>query len=168
MDKIIASIRKALSDKNHHAALFVALTLPDICAALEHGSATGARYAAWFETNLPDYKGFLSGRDCYALRCSLLHQGKDDISEQRIREVLEHYVFLESGAHCNLFADISINGEDLSFLQLNAAAFCEDLCRAAETWISSVSSNTDIRNRLKSTIKIHKPGYIYKGIIRFN
>ena len=168
MEKIIESVRTALSTKNNYAALIVALTLPDICVALEHSSTTGRGYATWFNVNLHQYQGFLSGEDCYALRCALLHQGKDDISEQKMRQVLEHYVFLTSGAHCNLFKDLTINGKTVSFLQLNVCIFCEYLCQSAEAWIKSVSGNADIRSRLRSTIEIHEPGYTYKGIIQFS
>lgn len=167
MQKIINSVYKALDNQNWHAALFVSLTLPDICAALEYEKTSGKGYSKWVEENLTQYKGFLSGNDCYALRCALLHQGKDDVSDQKKQEVLEHYVFLTKGAHCNLFKDCVFNGEKKSFLQLNVQIFCKDVCKAVEVWLNSMSANSAVQDRLKNTIKIHKPGYTYKGVIRF-
>lgn len=167
MQNIVDSVYSALKNEDWYAALFVSLTLPDICSALEHGNTSGEKYADWFEQNLSQYKGFLSGNDCYALRCSLLHSGKDDISDQRKQEVLEHYVFLTKGSHCNLFKDCVFNGEKKSFLQLNTQIFCKDICKAVEDWLVSSSANSAIQARLKDTIEIHEPGYTYKGVIKF-
>lgn len=48
---------------------------------------------------------FLNGGDCYALRCAVLHEGSDDIVEQRAREALERFEFYEPAPglrmHCN-------------------------------------------------------------------
>ncbi len=167
MKNIIEAINNSLKNENWYAALFVSLTLPDICAALEHAKTSGDKYAKWFDQNLSKYKNFLSGNDCYALRCALLHQGKDDISDQNQQEVLEHYVFLTKGAHCSLFKDCVFNGEKKSFLQLNVQTFCNDICTAVENWLNSNSKNSAIQNRLNKTIEIHEPGYTYKGVIKF-
>ncbi|OGK44080.1 hypothetical protein A2957_01300 [Candidatus Roizmanbacteria bacterium RIFCSPLOWO2_01_FULL_38_11] len=75
MRRIIDSVYNAIENENWYAALFVSLSFPDICAALESGETSGKKYADWFEKNLSQYKGFLSGNDCYALRCALLHLG---------------------------------------------------------------------------------------------
>lgn len=167
MNNIVKSVCQSIENKNWYAALFVALTLPDICVALEQGKTSGNKYAEWFEDNLLQYKRFLSGNDCYALRCALLHQGKDNISDQRMQEILEHYVFLTEGSHCNLVKDCVFNGVKKSFLQLNVQKFCKDICVAVEAWLSSVSDNSDIQRRLKDTMEIHEPGYSYMGIIKF-
>lgn len=167
MDNILKSIRNALQEENWYAALFVTLTLPDICVALESNKSCGEKYSQWFESHLTEYQGFLSGNDCYALRCSLLHQGKDDISDQRLRDALEHYVFLTKGPHCNLWKDSEINGVKTSFLQLNVGKFCEDMCLAVEKWLIKDSNNSDIQKRLKDTLEIHEPGYVHLGVIKF-
>lgn len=156
----------AIEQENFYAALITALTIPDICVALEHGNTTGKEYAKWFDSNL-DYKNFLSGNDCYALRCSVLHQGTDDITEQRMREVLEHYIFLTKGSHRILFKNCIFNGVNKSFLQLNVTTFCIDICTAAEVWIKNNTNNSSIQNRLQQTLEIHEPGYTYMGTVRF-
>jgi len=167
MQAIVDSVYKALENENWYAALFVSLTLPDICVSLEQGKTTGEKYANWIEENLSQYRGFLSGNDCYALRCALLHSGKDDISDQKKREVLEQYVFLTDGAHCNLFKDCFFDGEKKTFLQLNVQRFCMDMCSAVEKWLALVSTSTEICKRIKDTIEVHKPGYSYKGFVKF-
>lgn len=167
MDKILNSINNSLYQKNWYAALFMSLTLPDICSSLEFGKGDGNRYSQWFENNLKQYAGFLSGDDCYALRCALLHQGKDDISDQIKRDVLEHYVFLTSGAHRNLFKGNDFNGVKKSFLQLNVGTFCKDMVSSVENWLTEVNGNSDIQYRLINTIGIHEPGYTHLGMVKF-
>ncbi len=168
MQNLIDSIRDAVQSRNFYAALFVALAIPDICAALEHGKTSGKKYAAWWEKYMASYKGFVSGNDGYALRCSVLHQGTSDITEQRKREVLEHFVFMTKGAHCNLFQNCIFNGEEKSFLQLNAAMFCEDFCVAAEGWLSDMSSNKEVMERVRLGLEIHDPGHVHLGLIKFS
>ena len=167
MQSILSAIRHALKQKNWHAALFISMTLPDICCALEFGSSDGQKYAQWFDNNLPTYNGFLSGNDCYALRCSLLHEGKDDITEQKRREVLDHVLFLTCTSHLNVFKDCIIDGVAESFVQLNVGSFCEDFCLTTENWLKAHLENRAIQGRLDNTIRIHGPGYIYKRAIKF-
>jgi len=90
MENIINSARESIKTGNYYGALFIALTLPDICSALGNGTTNGDLYAKWFEDNLLQYKRFCSGNDCYALRCALLHQGKDNITEQKKRDYVGH------------------------------------------------------------------------------
>jgi hypothetical protein len=167
MQNIINSIREAIKNRNWYAALIVSLTLPDICVTLTDGKTNGDKYAEWFENNLSQYNGYLSGNDCFALRCSLLHQGKDDISDQRKRKVLEHYVFLTSGSHCNLIRDCFFNGIKKSFLQLNVGNFCGDICNAAQVYLDKIASDPSAVKRIRETIEIHEPGYTYMGVIKF-
>lgn len=95
MEKILQSIEYALQNENWYAAITVALIIPDICGKFEDSKKSSSkRYPEWFEKHLSQkYKGYLSGNDCYALRCSFLHEGSDEITHQRVREVLDYFVF---------------------------------------------------------------------------
>ncbi len=77
MERIIKSIEKSVENKNWYSALVLALTLPDICGKFEDkGKSSSKRYSEWFDKYLgEEYDGYLSGNDCYALRCSFLHEG---------------------------------------------------------------------------------------------
>jgi len=173
MDNFINAINKAIKGKNWHGALFIALTLPDICGKVEFPRlSSGKRYIDWFDEYMGNkYKTesvvFLSGEDCYALRCALLHEGTDDITQQRSRKILEQFVFMTDGPHCNLSQDNYVNGKKVeTFLQLRVDKFCKDVCDSVEVWLKKVSKNTVIAKRLKNTIEIHEPGFV-KGGIKF-
>jgi len=102
---------------------------------------------------------FLSGEDCYALRCSLLHEGADVISHQRCRKVLDSFLFLTTNSHCNY---CNVNGH--TFLQLDVNRFCKDICDSVEVWLSDIAGDKNIQKRLSDTITIHTSGVTKYGI----
>ncbi|MEW2608898.1 hypothetical protein AB0937_01525 [Streptomyces sp. NPDC047880] len=147
MEGFFDGLERSIEKSNWHAALVMALTLPDICAktvAPTGGSAR--RYAAWFDEHLkPKYTFgvspgmephvFLSGKDCYALRCALLHEGSVDITEQRAREALERFRFCIPGErniqlHCNKVDNTLI---------LMVDTFATDVLAAARSWWVSLT-----------------------------
>src|SRR5262245_48997499 len=154
MQHLLGSVRSAVREKNWYAALSVALALPDICAKLEDPSQNGSqkRYVAWFDRNLGDrYQRlvggephtFLTGEDCYALRCAYLHQGDFEIAGQRARAVLDSFVFVSTSpgtvVHLN---------QASTRLQLQVDIFCEEICAAVEAWMSGVGGTPDVRTRV--------------------
>ena len=55
MDHITNSIKACVDERNWHAALALALTVPDICGQIEYPEwagpgHTGKRYPKWFDT----------------------------------------------------------------------------------------------------------------------
>ena len=98
MENRIQEARNCLNNGLYEAALALALTLPDICGQVEYPSITkvGERYTEWFD-NFVDptalYDKFfdefgafqlLKSQDIYKLRCSFLHSGDLDISNNTI------------------------------------------------------------------------------------
>jgi len=166
MNYLITAVENALNSQNWRGALFISLSLPDICGKLETpDKKSGERYANWFAQYMPEYYSFektfdgvkyslLNGSDCYALRCALLHEGVSDISEQKAQCVLTrfHFVFPpERGMlHCNRSGDV---------LQLQVDIFCRDICNGVKTWLSEVIKNKDIKNRIDNVLKIYPPGF---------
>jgi len=167
IDRYLDSIIKSLESKNWYAALFMTLTIPDICGALEHPDiSSSVRYVSWYDKYmLPKYSSlmgplrelhvFLSGDDCYALRCSLLHEGMGDIGKQKISKTLESIHFNEPSdkggmLHCNQYKNV---------LQLQVDVFCNDFITAAHQWLSDVQSDGGIQARMQSLSKIHPAFY---------
>ena len=96
---------------------------------------------------------FLSGSDCYALRCALLHEGVGDITAQKAQDVLTrfHFVFPRQGLiiHCNQSNDA---------LQLQVDIFCKDACEGVSAWLKDVNEVEEIQSRLENILKIYPPG----------
>lgn len=167
MEKFLNAVDTAIKNQNWYAALFMSLTFPDICGKLENPESNNSskRYIDWFNKYMTQYNGYLSGMDCYLLRCAVLHEGNNDISEKTKKDVLDHFIFLESGGHCNVFNSCSSEeSKKESFLRLNTQKFCEDICEGVKKWKDDINNNIDIIERINQMIKIQKPGYVYMGI----
>lgn len=157
----LASVHQALSEQNWLAALALVLTLPDICGKVAYPRVSGsqARYVAWFDQWLarpfgcagrpdPDDPA-LCGADMYALRCAFLHEGRDDISAQRARDLLGRFVFVAPVprriVHMNRMG---------SALQLQVDLFCMTVCGAVERWLASVEGDESTLSALGNHLRI--------------
>ena len=78
MHTTIEQLRKCHEQKLYQISIFIACTLPDICAALEseNGRASAEKYRAWCRDNLTLEKfSKVTAEELYRLRCRLVHQG---------------------------------------------------------------------------------------------
>jgi hypothetical protein len=160
LEEFVRSIELALAADNWHAALVVALALPDMAGFVEDPSAaSGTRYSEWFDSYVGDrYKSswhtFLSGSDCYALRCSLLHEGRDETAHQRARDALDRFQFLAPmgwNIHCNQAG---------TKLQLQVDIFCRDICHGVRSWLMSIPASDVRQTRLSAMLQIQTSGPI--------
>ncbi|MCE1020541.1 hypothetical protein LU640_29335 [Pseudomonas monteilii] len=168
MNRFTKSLRSSVANSDWYVALSTALTLPDVCGRLiDPTLPSSKRYPAWFREWLePKYtvdlprgrRIFLSGEDCYALRCSYLHEGGGDITQQKARKALEdfHFIFPPGNGnsiHRNLYNNT---------LQLQVDKFCLEIADAVDAWAKSVADDADIQGRMASLLKIHiqAPGIV--------
>lgn len=163
MNDLINSVKFSLATANWYAALLTTLTLPDIAGKIESKiSSSNKRYADWFNKFVGDkYKSkigvghvdhiFLSGNDCYALRCSYLHEGTSTIINQPARAILEDFQFVappRSGSvHCN-----QLNNK----LQLQIDIFCNDIINGIEQWLKNVENDPIKKSALSNMLNIYK------------
>jgi len=145
MEDILKSIELSLQNENWYSALVLSLVLPDICGKLQYpDKKSQKRYSEWFDKYFgEEYAEYLSGNDCYALRCSYLHEGSSSIEKQQAKEVLDHFIFLSSEAphrskisNCS-FGSQKYDGKDI--LQLSVIRFSQDMVDAARQWLGDVS-----------------------------
>ena len=82
MDVIEKEIEKARQANCFLGALVLALTLPSVCSYHEYKD----------NRVVHEFTSILDGRECYALRCALLHNGNDLLLNQKIlNKDLEKY-----------------------------------------------------------------------------
>ena len=151
MNALIEGVRKSIETQNWYAALITSLTLPDICGYLQYPSKqVGLRYIEWFNTYLAqEYFMFLTGEDCYALRCSYLHEGSDNITGQPKKNILDYFIFTTTPTHKNYHEQFGT-----AFLLLNVEQFCKDICAGVEKWLQDVTSNSQVQNNMSKLINI--------------
>lgn len=161
MERFTRAIEKSVESENWYAALMLALTMPDICGQISYPDLRGSgnskkRYIKWFDIYmLHHYESpfhgegfvFMSGGDCYALRCALLHEGRDDITSQKARrEVLSKITFSTTGSHRAMIEDLLI---------LNLQEFCLEICQGVKSWHEDYKDNPDVQDAIKELLTIH-------------
>ncbi|MFG6573935.1 hypothetical protein ACGYLO_20435 [Sulfitobacter sp. 1A13353] len=158
MEVYLKSLEQCIEAGNWPAALCLALSLPDMAGTVENPNGEPRqRYMDWFNDWIgPKYRTqllmgqqtFLSGADCYGLRCAVLYQGQD-ASEARHRHnvnIFERFRFTISKAdHC---VRKSHN------FHLNAERFCRDLMEGCEAWLKSARRDPEKAAVLGRTLKI--------------
>ena len=163
MKTFIGSIRLAVANENWYGALIIALILPDICGKIEFPKKpTKERYPKWYDKYVrhkyefgdcyqENNTIFMTGKDCYALRCALLHEGHQDLRTQKAYERLQKIDFVvpKSGKIRH-----KINFSNIEF-QLEVDKFCLDICDGAEKWLSDVSGKQEIQGRMNKLFKIY-------------
>jgi hypothetical protein len=147
MEGLISAIKQAINCENWFAALFISLTLPDICGAIENPKMeNGKRYQSWFNKYFPQKnKNFFTAKDCWLLRNACLHAG----SNKDARMAFEKVHFTVPGGPTvsnNVFNNV---------LQLQIDIFCNDLCDAVTNWLNDMKNNNEVMGRVSKLMKIH-------------
>jgi hypothetical protein len=162
MQQILIAVRKGLEQQNWYCSLSEALAIPDICGWLEtRNPKSQERYVRWFDHYVggkyiaevgPEHVRtvFLSGRDCYALRCAFLHQGSEDITAQRGKETVERFQFVVPPKGWMVH-----NNRLNNKLQLQVDRFCEDIVEGAERWLAEVGPRPDVQTEMGFQLRIY-------------
>jgi hypothetical protein len=150
MDELIREIRAALTAGLYLLALYGALTLPDICGALEsdNGTATGPKYKAWLRANVP---GQASDADViYGLRCSLLHQGR-----AYPHGGLYPMAFTYGGVALHNLSTV-VNGQRVGWC--DTAIFVTEVTAGAETWLRTVEKTNRFAQNMGKFARLRPEG----------
>lgn len=164
MERFTEAVLLALNNQNWYGALLIAITLPDICGSLENPNTKKSKehYVNWYDRYLLEkYTSggtvFLSGDDCYAFRCSYLHQGVDDITMQKARKIYDRFHFVIPYNGCHIHRNYG-EYEGTYILQLQVDIFCMDICAGVDKWVKEVVNNSsDIQERVNSLFALYYP-----------
>lgn len=183
MHRFVHAIRDAVRSENWFAALFLALSAPDVCGALENPAAgVGDRYKSWFNRYL---KQKYDPSNLFELVLSTSPQSLENMPPEAIQRLKS----LPSNAACAFTAEDcyrfrckclhqglpeKIGGEKIHFTapdkvgqltihmssfdglyQLQIDIFCLDICLAVERWIADVGANPDIKARMSQLIEVY-------------
>ncbi|WP_455976607.1 hypothetical protein [Methylorubrum populi] len=101
-----------------------------IVAARENGTL---RAAMMKKENVHRDVVYLSGTDCYCLRCSLAHEASDEITGQRIRDTLDQFILVYPSSPVSMHNN-HISDAGKKKLQLQVDIFCTDICDGVAQW----------------------------------
>ena len=162
--QFVAAARRAADADIWFAALPLALTLPDICGAVDDPGVgrSKKRYVAWWDANMahrywvqpdadetPQWEPFtyLPGDDAYALRCAYLHSGTNQAShgDERSRRVR----FLGPPTAKAFGYD-----PKSQTLYVGLEQFVEWVCQAVEQWLRERTADEVAQGRLRGLVSI--------------
>jgi len=152
MEHLLNQIEKSIDNETYLLGLYVALALPDICGALEsrNGRATGNRYKAWFNRWISHkYEGLLTGEQCYAYRCGILHQGRSNHERLGYSRI----IFIEPNPNMTLHRNI-LNDT----FNIDLKIFCSDVVSGVRAWLSEVSESKNFKNNYTHFMKRYENG----------
>jgi excisionase family DNA binding protein len=153
VDEIIRQIRAASAAGLYYVALFCALTLPDICGALEaeNGQASGPKYKAWLRANVPEEAA--DAELIYGLRCSLLHQGRARPHGGSFP--IAAIVPLNNAPQVHNLSTV-VNGEQVGWLSM--PTFVDEVTRGAERWYRQFGSSETVARNMEKFARIRPEG----------
>lgn len=149
MRHIIESIRASLDARNWHAALALALTIPDICGQIEYPQwagpgHTGKRYPSWFNEWVRERlfrvgangKEFpMSGEDCYALRNAYLHTG---VKEVRPPDKPGFKLLVPTSGNLANMSTAGAGEDENIVLYVGTESLSVAVCEGASEWCTSI------------------------------
>ncbi len=185
MKEYIQSIEKCLEENNYHCAIFMALSIPDICGSLETPEEkNGIRAKRWFSDNLkhkyfpdtiydymvsnmPDEIGKIPSEIIDELKAQpfttkltpKLYWGLRNAFIHSASDVaFEYKIHITHGnSHLNMFNNS---------LQISAKVFCTDICDAANNWLVKMRDNPEVWQRIVSRAEIKNS--ILNGAVLIN
>lgn len=152
METILSEIEGALAARLYYLAIAMALTVPDICAALEspNGQTSGTKYKAWYNTNLANQYPNITDADCWSLRCGVLHQGRCGHPNMQYGQIL----FTVSNAQNNVFHNNILNDA----LNLDTVIFCRDVVSSARRWFIQRTNDSAVQANLPNLVQFRPQG----------
>jgi hypothetical protein len=154
MDLLLAQTRAAMSAGLYLPALMLAVTIPDVCAALssEDGKTTGPKYQEWLVTHA-NYS--LDGaRGLYQFRCRLLHEGSVNRGKPRAPRI----AFVEPAPRRPQVHDLATQvGEDL-VQWLSIPVVVEDLVTRAEAWHQKFGQTNRVQRNKARCVQVYPDG----------
>lgn len=173
MEDFLNALRISVSTENWYAAIMIALSLPDICGSIDipGKDKSQKRYADWFDIHVgkkytiisPSGEEivFMTGNDCYALRCAVLHQGISDTMDQKAHDVVDYFRFHHSKV-CHMH-----NLQQKGRLLIDIPTFCNDIIEGVLEWEGVVATDSDTRRKLaiSNLMKLHLPDKLVGNMI---
>jgi hypothetical protein len=152
LETLLGSIRDCLNGGLYYAGLVVALTVPDVCAALESedGKTSNQKYKDWYESYLGELYKTLTSDDCYSLRCSVVHQGKFGHPNNQYRRVLFTVPNSQKNVYHNNIVENALN--------IDAICFCTDVMNAARKWYDTKRTDPNVIKNLQNLVSYRPDG----------
>lgn len=134
-ETLLNQMRAACEIKMFTLSLMSALTIPDICGGIDsaNGEASRSSYVNWFDNHLPVYGSTFDGKECYYLRCKLLHQGITTHDKSKYERITFHSNRDNNGCMYHR-CTMKVAQTGATVLMLSFEDFVSDIIEAAIKW----------------------------------
>ena len=152
MEFFLKEIEQALDNGLYFMALQSALTLPDICGALQssNGIAKKQKYVRWYNKYAKESdSNSLSGEDCYYFRCSCVHQGSTQSSDSSYKRILFLIPNSQIVMHNNIIDDV---------LNIDIKIFCSNIISSVRTWEQKIKDEPNFIRNYDKLLKVYPNG----------
>ena len=152
MEIVLNEVEKAIKHEMYYLAVVMALTLPDICSALQSGNglSTGEKYKEWYRNYLSQKYPRLTDSDCWHLRCGVVHQGRCGHPNMQYSRV----IFSVPNPQNNIFHNNILNDA----LNLDAVQFCHDIMEAVREWFKQNHTNPTVQLNIPHMVQYRPAG----------
>lgn len=187
MQQILDSVEFSLISENWLSALYVAITLPDICAATENTvKGNGPRYKDWFNRYLkkkydPDsFYEYVEANHPERIRSLTSEMVNDYKSRPVLVKFTADYCWalrnaiLHEGVDESKLKNFRITVPDernnivhlthdpmRTFVQIDASIFCRDVIIAVKQWQSDMSCRQDVLEKINGMICIREHRFVF-------
>jgi len=150
MKRILDAINKDLEINNYYSALYVSLSLIDVCAKIEYNTPKNKeRYVNWLnQYYLPLYEidtnnPMVPANAIYQFRCSVLHESTNYFGENNRKNTLDiknlYRIILTTGSSHRNKSIVSNSKETIEEIQLNIKIFVEEIINGISKWMKHKS-----------------------------
>jgi len=154
VDTLEQSIRDAMSSRMWYAAVTMALTIPDICAALETPSeSVKIRYKRWYNAYFSGRFPYMTDDDCFSLRNGVVHEGTFGTNGQYRRIIL--LLPNEDPTRGSVSGAGILLGDAMV---VDARMFCEQMLDAMCVWYASSRTNPVVQGNLPRLVQLRPNG----------
>jgi len=159
LDMIFSDIDAAFQAGLPYMAIAVSLTIPDICAACETNPpwTNEKRYVAWCEAYVAPKINHFTGKDCYRIRCGVLHQGRFGRHGDRYDRVI--FTYANSGVHGGYILMTHPQHGTIKVLPLHTPIFCKAMVDGALQWREEKKDDRVVAQNIDNLVRKRPNGF---------
>lgn len=163
LEALLRDIEKALDSNLYYLALAVTLSLPDICVCLACEPnkiwTNQKKYEAWCDQNIVPHFQRLTARDCYRLRCGVVHQGNFGRPDNRYDRIIFHPRPARGHKVMHEFVSRAgtVEANEIA-LTLDLTTFCTIFIAAARSWMEKMDDDPNVAANAPNIVRFRSEG----------
>jgi hypothetical protein len=158
----LEDIHVALDAGAFYSALALALTIPDICGAIEFPelvgeSHSGDRYRGWFDEWCGRLHSRMTAADCWAARCCYLHLASEEfVGRAAKKAALSRIQFTRGKSGGVWVSEYSKSETGGKVVRIPLEDFCHDMTTSADGWLCTRFDDKQVMSDVAEVLEIRR------------